>query len=114
MSQKIPVLTLTVLAVGAVTAHRFVGFDGAQLDSVGAEAFGAANFDAKDGDDLSVDVIGTTVIETGGAVAVGDDLISDADARAIVNPEVGGEVVAAKALDAASGAGEFIEVLLVR
>ena len=114
MSQKIPVLTLTAVAVGTVAAHRFVGFDGAQLDAAGAEAFGVANFSAVDGDDLSLDVMGTTVVETGGAVAVGDDVVSDANAMAITNPEVGGEKVLAKALDAASGAGEFIEVLIVR
>lgn len=114
MSQKIPVLTLTVAALGAVTAHRFVGFDGAQLTTVGAEAFGVGCFDAADGDDLALDVMGTTVVETNGAIAVGDDVVSDENGTAIVNPEVGGEVVAAKALDAASGAGEFIEVLLVR
>lgn len=114
MSQKIPVLTLTVLAVGAVTAHRFVGFDGAQVASTGAEAMGASTTDAKDGDDLALDVLGTTVVETNGAIAVGDDVVSDASGMAIVNPAVGGEVVLAKALDAANGAGEFIEVLLVR
>lgn len=114
MSQKIPVLTLTVAALGAATAHRFVGFDGAQLTTAGAEAFGVSCFDAADGDDLALDVMGTTVVETNGAIAVGDDVVSDDDGTAIVNPGVGGEVVAAKALDAASGAGEFIEVLLVR
>lgn len=114
MSQKIPVLTLTVSALGAVSAHRFVGFDGAQIASAGAETFGVANFAAADGDDLAVDVMGTTVVEAAGVIAVGDDVVADASGMAIVNPGVGGEVVAAKALDAAGGAGEFIEVLLVR
>jgi hypothetical protein len=114
MSQKIPVLTLTVSASGAVTAHRFVGYDGAQVAASGGKALGVATFDATDGKDLSVDALGTTVVETGGAIAVGDDLVSDASGQAIVNPALGGEVVAAHALDSAAGAGEFIEVLLVK
>lgn len=114
MSQKIVLLALTATAVGAVSAHRFVDYDGAQVDTEGAKALGVSVSDAKDGDDLAVDVIGTTVVESGGAIAAGDELVAAADARAIVNPAVGGEVVAAHALDAAGGAGEFIEVLLVR
>ena len=114
MSQKIPLLTLTVSAIGAVSAHRFVGYDGAQVNTVGAKALGVSVSDALDNDDLALDVIGTTVIESGGAFGAGDDLVSDATGAAIVNPAVGGEVVQAHALDAAGGAGEFIEVLLVR
>ncbi|MCE8004229.1 DUF2190 family protein [Billgrantia ethanolica] len=114
MSQKIVLLALTATAAGAVSAHRFVGYDGAQVDTAGAKALGVSVSDAVDGDDLAVDVIGTTVVETGGAFSAGDDLVADASGRAIVNPEVGGEVVQAHALDDAGGAGEFIEVLLVR
>lgn len=114
MSQKIPLLTLTVIAAGAVTAHRFVGYNGAQVAASGGKALGVATFDATDGKDLSVDALGTTVVETAGAISVGDEVVSDADGMAIVNPAVGGEVVAAHALDSAAGAGEFIEVLLVK
>lgn len=114
MSQKIPVLTLTVSAAGAVSAHRFVGYDGAQVSASGGKALGVATFDAADGQDLAVDALGTTVVETAGAIAVGDEVVSDATGLAITNPSVGGEVVAAHALDSAAGAGEFIEVLLVK
>lgn len=114
MSQKIALLTLTIAAASAVTAHRFVGYDGAQVDTEEAKALGVSVSDAKDGDDLALDVIGTTVVESGGAFDAGDELVSDASGAAIVNPEVGGEVVQAHALDGASAAGEFIEVLLVR
>ena len=114
MSQKIPVLTLTVTALGAVSAHRFVGYGGDEIATTGAQALGVATHDADDGQDLAVDVIGTSVVEANGAIAVGDDVVADTSGKAIVNPAVGGETVAAKALDAASGAGEFIEVLLAR
>lgn len=114
MSQKTPLLTLTVTAAGAVAACRFVGFGGAQVTAAGAKALGVSTTSALDGDDLAIDVIGTTVIESGGAIAVGDDIVADSQGRAIVNPAVGGEIVLAQALDGASGAGEFVEVLLVR
>ena len=83
MNQKTSLLTHTVTASGAVSAHRFVGFDGAQVAASGGKALGVSTFAATDGQDLAVDVIGTTVVETAGAI------------------------------DAATGAGEFIEVLLV-
>lgn len=113
-SQNIALLTLTVTATGAVSARRFVGFDGAQVDTAGALALGVARFDAIADDDLSLDVIGTTVVESGGAIDVGDALASDAQGRAIEKPAEGTPVVLAYALDTASAAGEFIEVLLVR
>lgn len=111
MNQKIPLLTLTVTAIGAVAACRFVGFDGAQVDAAGVKAMGVSTFPAINGDDLSLDVIGTTVVEAGGAVAVGDDLSADAEGRAVTAEE---GVVLAQALDSSLAAGEFIEVLLVR
>ncbi|SFT73888.1 DUF2190 family protein [Halomonas saccharevitans] len=114
MSQKIVVLALTVTASGAVAGHRFVGFDGAQVAASGGDAMGVAGHDAVDGQDLALDVMGTSVVETAGAVAVGDEVVSDASGMAITNPGVGGEIVLARALDSAAGAGEFIEVLLVR
>lgn len=114
MSQKIALLTLTVMAAGTVAPHRFVGFAGTQLTAIGAQALGVSTFEAVANDDLAVDVIGTTVVESGGLIAVGDALVSDAQGRAIEDPAVGTEVVLAYALDGASAAGEFIEVLLVR
>lgn len=111
MSQKISLLTLTVTAAGDVGVHRFVGFDGAQAGA-GDKALGVATFKATDGMDLSVDVIGTTVIETGGAIGQGGPVAADAQARAVAATE--GAEVNAYALDSATGAGEFIEVLLVR
>lgn len=114
MKQKISLLTLTVIAAGAVAAHRFVSFSGAQLATASAAALGVSTFPAIKDDDLAVDVIGTTVVESGGAIAVGAALVTTATGTAITNPAVGTEVVLAYALDAASAAGEFIEVLLVR
>lgn len=138
MSQKIAVLTSTLIAAGAITQCRAVGFDGAQATVQGQKVAGVATIDAADGDALSVDMVGTTVIEAGAAINVGDGLIIDAQGRAIptsgeINIPAGAtavtstaangailaggempEYVFADALDSAAAAGEFIEVLLRR
>lgn len=138
MPANIPVLSLTKKANGAITEKRFVGFDGAQITTQGAKVMGVSRYSQDDGKDLPLDVCGTTIVETGGAVSEGDGVISDASGRAIVgageiaiesggttvnstaadgNILTGGELpeyVAGEALGSASGAGEFIEILLRR
>jgi len=134
--QSITTLSLTRPASGAITARRAVGFDGAQATVQGQKIMGIAHTDAADGEDLTLDVRGTAVIEAGAAINIGDSLIVDAQGRAIpttgnlavaagatavsstaANGEIltGGdlpEYVFADALEAATAAGEFIEVLL--
>lgn len=134
--QSITTLALAVVASGAVTAYRAVGFDGAQATTQGQKIMGIAHTDAAAGDPLTVNTDGTVVVESGAAIAVGDSLIVDAQGRAIpttgnlgvaagatqvtstaANGEIleGGdlpEYVFADALEAASAAGEFIEVLM--
>ncbi|MEW5729153.1 MAG: capsid cement protein [Pseudomonadota bacterium] len=127
-----------VVASGAVTKRRFVGFDGAQASVQGQKVLGVSQYDAADGDDLALDAIGTTVVETGAAIAKGDSIITDAQGRAI--PATGAlsigagatpvtstaadgailtgadlpEFVVGDALAAASGAGKFIEIIFRR
>lgn len=136
--QAISLLVLSMLASGAVTARRAVKFSGAQATVQGEKVAGVANYGAADGKDLAVTAKGTAVIESGAAIAVGQSLIVDAQGRAI--PATGAlavgagatavtssaangailtgadlpEFVFADALQAAAGAGEFIEVLLRR
>lgn len=111
MASYTPVLTKTVRSSGAVSAKRFIGYDGAQIGSAGAAAYGVSLFNADDGEALSVVVMGTAIVETGGAVSKGDKLTADANGKAIV--ATAGNVVNAIALEDASGAGQEIEVLLV-
>lgn len=138
MKQKHSIFTHTLLAAGAVSEFRAVGFDGAQASVQGQKVAGVATTDAALGDALAVDMLGTTVIETGAAIAVGEALIVDAQGRAIPSSGelnipagatsvtstaangailAGGELpeyVFADALEAAAGAGEIIEVALRR
>lgn len=136
--QNISVLTLTMIASGTVLENRAIGFDGAQSDSQGQKVMGTAVTSAADGEAMAVVTHGTAIIETGTAVTVGDSIITDAQGRAIPVTSVLGlasgavavtssaahgailegadfpEFVFADALQAASGAGESIEVLLRR
>ncbi len=138
MSQNIATLSLPVTAAGAITARRAVGFDGVQASVQGQKIMGVARSDAASGEKVTLDVAGTVVIEAGAAIAVGDSVIVDAQGRAI--PSTGQLAVAAgatavtssaanggiltggdapefvlgDALEAATAAGQFIEVLLRR
>ena len=109
--QSLPLLSLPVTASGAIAASRFVTPAGAQAGA-GVNTLGVSRFDALDTETLTVDVIGTAIIETGGAIAAGGLIESDAAGKAIAKAA---GVAAARALpgQSAAGAGEFIEALLL-
>ena len=104
-----PILTLTAIASGAVAANRFVTHAGAQAGD-GANALGGAVNAAASGEAFPVNALGTTTIEAGGAFSKGDAIQSNADGKAIV--KAAGATVA-RALEDSTGAGDFVEVLIV-
>lgn len=108
--QSIPLLTLTIAANGAVVANRFVTPANAQA-AADENTLGVATTAAANGDALAVDVLGTSIVEAGAAIAAGATLKADANGRAITWAMSGAKV--AVALQAAGAAGEFIEVLLI-
>lgn len=134
--QSISLLDLTLTASGAVTEYRAVKHSGAQATVQGEKVLGVARYGAADGKDYVASVKGSAVIETGAAITKGASLIVDSQGRA--KPATGAlavksggtamtstaangavlegadlpEFVFADALETASGAGEFIEVLL--
>lgn len=113
--QKTTILTLSVVAGAAVAAHRFVDFDGTQCDVAGAKPFGVSSYKADAaGQAFAVDVIGTTRVEAGAAIALGakglTPVKTDADGRAIAHGGAG--EIAGYARQAAGAAGAIIEVLL--
>lgn len=108
--QSIPLLTLTRKLTGTVAQHRFVTPAGAQAGA-DANTLGASRVAGVSGDSASIDALGTTVVEAGAAIADGATLKSDANGKAITWAASGAKV--AVALEAAGGAGEFIEVLLI-
>ena len=110
MQQAIPVLSLTALAIGSVSANRFITNIGVQCGADG-NALGVCRQAAASGDKVTVDVLGTAIVEAGAVVAFGSTVKSDASGRAITWVTSGAKV--GMALESASAAGQFIEVLLI-
>ncbi|HMW55134.1 DUF2190 family protein [Accumulibacter sp.] len=109
-TQSKSVLTLTVGASGTISAARFVTTGGAQAGA-DANTLGVAVTSAVAGDKIPVDVLGTTTVEAGAAVSAGATVKADASGRAIAWATSGAKV--GVALEAATAAGQFIEVLLI-
>lgn len=110
MSQQArDLLCLSFTAISAVSQYRAVGFDGAQITTAGARIAGIAKRPAAVGEQFESAAIGTAVAEAGAAFAVGAALEVDAQGRLVTNSS---GVHVATALQAASAAGQCVEVLL--
>lgn len=109
MSQKISLLTLSILAAAALTAERFVTATGAVATAAG-NAVGVTRSDAAIGELAPVDVIGTAVVTAGAAIAAGA-LVEVGTAGKAVTKSAG--IAVARALEAAGADGDPIEVLLI-
>lgn len=101
-------MALSITAAAAITAHRFTTLAGA-VPGAGAGAVGVARAPAASGEMLPIDVIGTAVVETGGAVVAGALVETDNQGRAITRST---GIALGRALAASGGAGEFVEVML--
>ena len=108
--QNIPILALTTALSGTVSAHRFVTPAGA-LAGADANTLGVVRVAGVAGDKATVDVLGTAIVEAGAAVTAGNTVKSDSTGRAI--PWVTSGAKVGLALEAASAAGQMIEVLLI-
>jgi uncharacterized ParB-like nuclease family protein len=113
MFPNISVLTLTVIAAAALTMRRFVTTVGA-VPAAGAACVGVTRSSAAAAGDLvPVDVLGTAIVETGGAIAVGAAIECDASGRAITRASGVTLARMAPGQAAATGAGQFVEVVLI-
>ena len=108
--QSIPILTLSHRLTGTVAANRFVTAAGAQAGA-DANTLGVSRVAGVSGELAPVDVLGTTVVEAGAAVAAGATIKSTAAGKAITWATSGAKV--ALALEAAGADGDLIEVLLI-
>ena len=107
------VLNLSIPAAAAIPAETFVTATGA-LPTAGGNAFGVARAPSTAaGQLLPVDVLGTAIVLSGGAFAVGAALSSDINGNAIAQPGAAPNTVVARALQAATAAGQRIEVALI-
>lgn len=109
-SQHINILNLTVRSTTALIQKRFVNFAGAYATAAG-NTMGVAKYDAEGaGEDISVTVLGTAIVEAGGAIAVGAAVEVGTTGKAVTNSA--GTIVG-RALEAAAADGDQIEILLV-
>jgi len=108
--QATPLLALPVTLSGTVAANRFIAPTGAYASADG-NTLGVARSGGDSGAKVTVDVLGTAVVEAGAAVAANATLKVDSIGRAITWATSGAKI--GMALQAASGAGVMIEVLLV-
>jgi hypothetical protein len=103
------VLTLTLTAAATLAANRFVtpvgGVPAANAVCIGATRTGAAS-----GALVPVDILGTTLVEASAGISAGAAVATTNDGRA-VTWATGAKV--GIALQAATGAGQLIEVLLI-
>ena len=112
MTGNVSTLTLTVTAAVALAACRYVTQAGA-YPAAGAAAFGVTRSSAEAAGDLvPVDVQGTAIAEAGAAITLDAPLMVDATGR-VVPLTVGSKSPVGRAMQAATAAGQQIEILLV-
>ena len=139
MSQSFDLLTLRGLSAGVIARGRGVTFADAQCAAAGAKIKGIANHaTTAAGQDVAITCSGTAIVEAGAAVTLGASVVMDAQGRAVPAAALavasgatamtsaaangaaaltGGDppqFVFGDALQAATAAGQFIEVLLRR
>lgn len=109
MTQKIQILTLSVLAAAALTAERFVTAAGAVATAAG-NALGASESDAAIGELCPTITLGTAIVTAGGAIALGAAIEVGTAGKAVTRTS---GVTVARALQAAAADGDRIEVMLI-
>ena len=105
------ILNWTMTAAEALSSDHFIKHDGSSPTAIGEKVAGVTTTDLEANEAGSVCLIGTTTVVAGGVVNPGDDLVTDANGAAIVNPALGGEYVIATAISSAT-ANELVQILL--
>lgn len=106
---NISTLTLSIVASAVLVANRFVNQAGA-YPAAGGLPIGVTRTAAAVGDLMAVDVEGTALVEASAAIPADSGIQVGADGKAA--PLTTGTAVG-RALNATSGAGELVEVLLI-
>jgi len=109
---KICVMAATVKASEDLAANRFVAHDGGYPDADGDSALGVTASAAKSGENVALDVLGISVVDTtAAAIGVGDALQADDDGR--VRTLTSNQVMVGRALTAVPAGGGQVRVLLI-
>ena len=109
MSQNAAILTLTEVAAATITEGQAVAVGGT-VAAAGGNALGIAGADASAGESVPVVVLGTAQATAGAAVSKGAALEVNGSGQ-LITATTG--TVVGRALEAASAAGDTIEVLLI-
>lgn len=107
-----PLLTMSIIATETVAAERFVTAAGA-YPSAGGLPIGTTRCGGSSGDVLPVDVMGTTIVTAGAAVAVDAVVAVGTSGKAITHDGDGDKHAVGRAITAATGDGDTFEVLLI-
>jgi hypothetical protein len=107
-----PIFTLTILATATVEQERFVTTAGA-YPSAGGLPIGVTRSAGESGDVLPVDVLGTSIVTAGAAIAVDAAVMVSTNGKVITHDGDGDKHAVGRALTAASADGDTIEVLLI-
>lgn len=106
---SVALLSKTVVAAAELSAHRFVTVAGA-VPAANGNAIGVTRAPATAGAPVAVDCVGIVDVEASAAISAGAALATTDDGRAVTYST--GAVVA-RALTAATGAGQHVSALLI-
>jgi hypothetical protein len=109
---SIAILTLTAMASAVVAQARFVTSAGA-YPAAGGLPLGVTRSEGEVGDPIPVDVLGTTLVEAGDAIAADTPLMVTATGKVVAHDGDGDKHAVGRSLEAASADGELLEILLV-
>lgn len=109
MKQNISIFNLTVVATAVIAANTFVTVGGTTAAAAG-NALGVTDTAGGIGQALNVNVLGTALVVAGGAIAAGAAVEVGAAGSAVTKAA---GVTVGRALAAAVGAGDLVEILLI-
>ncbi len=109
MATEAPIYTITLSATGTVTKQRLVEVTGVHASAAG-KAIGVSRVDAVAGDNFGAHTLGTSLVEAGGAIAVGATVEVGTNGKAVT---LAAGVKVGRALTAASADGDIIEIYLI-
>lgn len=107
MKTQQPVLTTSMVAVTDLPRYRFAGFTGG-LCGAGLKALGTVEADTQADNVAPINVLGICLVISGGAVAAGVQVESDAEGRAVT---LAAGISNGVAMDAATASGDVIRIV---
>lgn len=110
MNQFRNLLNLSIVALGAITAYRCVGFDDRQVSADDTPVQGISFSPAEEGDPLSLIAIGTVYLPADGIVTKGDRVTSAANGGVRVATADDANAFAVATTSAADGG--LVEILI--